>query len=158
MKKLEKLVGLMDDQLVYGVLKYLGYEIFDCGDHDKNSPHYWPGNNAVCEITSAKTVVCISLTGEIHIENSDGSIQVNLSNLIGMHLNELVNRDAIRNISVGEQGEYVISAMMGTDKETICYVHGSDLYKALCYGFIMRHCDGTLDVPDVLVVGDESGS
>ncbi|QXO10046.1 hypothetical protein pEaSNUABM37_00085 [Erwinia phage pEa_SNUABM_37] len=151
MQKLDKIAQLTDAQLVYGVLKYLGYDIFDCGDHDETSPHCWPGNGKVTELAATKNIVTIGLMGEIHLEGYGISQQIHCNGVVGGHLNQLVNRDAVSNITTDSNGQYVVSVIMGMDPEATCYVHGGDLYKAICYGFIMRHCDGTLDVPDVLV-------
>lgn len=151
MKKLEKLAQLTDKQLVYGVVKYLGYQIFDCGDHDENSPHRWPGNGNVTELAKSETIIIIGLTGNIVIEGPDGAYELSCRGIVGMHLNQIFCRDAVRQVSVDADGQYVVGTVIGMDPEMTCHVHGSDLYKALCYGFVLYHCGDSLDVPDVLV-------
>lgn len=151
MKTLDKIAQLTDAQLTYGLLKYLGYDIFDCGDHDETSPHCWPGNCQATEMASTKGIVTIGLLGEIHFENKGVSQPIHFTDVVGMNLNRIVVNDGVCAVRVHRYGQYVVSTYMGMDPEATCYVHGSDLYKALCYGFIMYHCNGTLDVPDVLV-------
>lgn len=151
MKTLDKIAQLTDAQLVYGVLKYLGYDIFDCGDHDETSPHYWPGNNRVTELASIKPIVTISLTGEIHFEANGTSQPIHCNGVVGSHLDRIVANDGVCAMRIDDHGQYVVSTYMGMDPEATCHVHGSDPYKALCYGFIMYHCNGTIDVPDILV-------
>lgn len=151
MKKLKKLAQLTDNQLVYGVMKYLGYEIFDCGDHDEASPHRWPGNGKVMEIAKDKDIVIIGLTGNIVMEGPDGTYTLHPNGVVGLHLNQIFCRDAVRQVSIDADGQYVVGTVIGMDPEMTCHVHGSDLYKALCYGFVLYHCGDSLDVPDVLV-------
>jgi len=151
MKKLEKLAQLTDAQLCYGALKYLGYPIYVCGDHEASSPHQWPGNHALTQMASEGAIVTLSLQGEIHVETAGESYPVTMQGIVAAHLNDLVNRDAVRQVSVDADGQYSVSVMMGMDPDLTCHVHGNDLYKALCYGFVLYHCGDSLDVPDVLV-------
>ena len=150
MKRLEKIAQLTDNQLCYGVLKYLGYPIYVCDDHDEASPHCWPGNDKVTQLAREGSVVIVGLQGELHVETADTSVPVKIQNIVAAHLDDLVNRDAVRHISVDAAGQYVVGTIISMDPEMTCQVHGSDLYKALCYGFLLYHCGTSLDVPDVL--------
>lgn len=151
MKKLEKLAQLTDEQLCYGVLKYLGYAIYVRDDLDESSPHKWPGDAVVRELANVGAIVTIDSQGDLRVEAACASFPITLQNIIANHLNDLVGRAAVRQITVDNDDQYTVGTYMGMDKDMTCHVHGNDLYKALCYGFLLYHCGGALDVPDVLV-------
>lgn len=153
MKEITNLLKLTPEQLMYGTLKYLGFEIYDCGDHDENSPHCWPGNAKVTELSRDKAIITISLTGEIHMETSSGSSPVLMSTIIGTHLKQIVGWGGRFNITAGKHGDFLVQTVVDINEheEVDCTIHGKDLNTTICFAFVQARSKGKLLVPDVLV-------
>lgn len=153
MKEITDLLKLTPEQLLFGTLKHLGYEIYACGEHDEDSLYRWPGNAKITEMAQDKGVITVSLTGEIHLETARGSSPILLSYIIGTHLHQIVGWGGRFNITSGRHGDFHVQTVLqlSEDEEVDCTIHGKDLNNTICFAFVQARSKGKLLVPDVLV-------
>lgn len=153
MKLIENMLKLTPDQLLFATLKFLGYDIFACGEHEEDNPHRWPGNSKICELASKTTIVTVGLTGGISMEGPNGAYPMTLSMLIGSHLKQMVGWGGRFNITSGKHGDFMVQTtlQLNADEEVDCTIHGTDLNNAICFAFVQARSKGVLMVPDALV-------